>query len=169
MNAMPSRFRAFAAAAALPWLLATQPSAASSVTVSGPGALAARAYVDVSVVVPRVMQMRLLGHPFFLDITAEDIARGSVKVSGSSIDLIANDRFGFTLRAELVNALFSTVRITGLPQPLLVTRGAAAVQMPSMVGRRKPQPLVVEYELQLAADAAPGRYPWPVALTIQGP
>ncbi|MGZ5079728.1 MAG: hypothetical protein ACXWHZ_09330 [Usitatibacter sp.] len=169
MNGISSRFQAIAVATASPLLLAAQLALASSGTVSGAGTLAARASIDVSIEIPRVMQMRLLGHPYFLDITAEDIARGSIRVSGPSIDILANDRFGFTLRAEIVNALFPVVRITGLPSALVVTKEVATMRMPSMVGRGKPRPLAVEYELQLAADAAPGRYPWPVAITIQGP
>src|SRR5258708_2854565 len=82
---------------------------AGSDAVSGAGALAARASIDVAISVPRVMQMRLIGHPVALDITAEDVARGSISVSGPSIDLVVNDRAGYNLRAELVSAVFTAV------------------------------------------------------------
>src|SRR5471030_1246842 len=63
---------------------------AGSDVVSGAGALAARASIDMAISIPRVMQMRLIAHPAALDVTAEDIVRGSITVSGSSIDLLVN-------------------------------------------------------------------------------
>ena len=141
----------------------------ASDSIAGTGALAARASIDIAIAVPRVMQMRLLGHPAMLDVTPEDIARGSITVSGPSIDLIVNDRAGYNLRAELVNAVFSAVRIAGLPASVQASAAPAIVHMPSMVGRPRPQAMPVAYELQLASDAVPGRYPWPVALSLQEP
>ena len=135
----------------------------------GNGALAARAAIDIAINVPKVMQMRLLGHPAALDVSAEDIARGSITVSGPSIDLLVNDRSGYNLRAELVNAVFTAVRIAGLPATVQASSAPAIVRMPSMVGRPKPQPMPVAYELRLASDAQPGRYAWPVALSLQEP
>ncbi len=142
---------------------------AASDTVSGAGALAAHASIDVAISIPRVMQMRLIAHPAALDVSAEDIARGSITVSGPSIDLLVNDRSGFNLRAELVSAVFTAVRIAGLPATVQAIGAPAIVHMPTMVGRPRPQPLPVAYELQLAADAVPGRYTWPVALSLQEP
>ena len=144
-------------------------SFAASDTVSGAGTLAAHASIDVAISIPRVMQMRLIGHPAALEVTAEDIARGSITVNGPSIDLVVNDRSGYDLRAELVNAVFTAVRIAGLPAPMQASGAPAIVRMPSMTGRPRSQPMPVAYELQLAADALPGRYIWPVALSLQQP
>src|SRR5258708_10611041 len=113
--------------------------------------------------------MSLLGQPDVLDVTAEEIACGSIHVSGARVDLLVNDRAGFVLRAELVNAVFSAAKIVGLSAPLTATAAGATLRMASMVGRPKPQPVVVDYELQLAADAVPRRYSWPVPLRLQGP
>jgi hypothetical protein len=142
---------------------------AGSDVVSGAGALAARASIDIAISIPRVMQMRLIAHPAALDVTAEDIARGSITVNGSSIDLLVNDRGGYNLRAELVNAVFTAVRIAGLPAPVQASGAPAVVHMPSMTGRPRPLPMPVAYELQLASDALPGHYNWPVALSLQEP
>ena len=141
----------------------------ASDVISGAGALAARASIDIAIAVPRVMQMRLLAHPAMLDVTSDDIARGSITVSGPSIDLVVNDRAGYNLHAELVNAVFTAVRIAGLPASVQASAAPAVVHMPSMVGRPRPQAIPVAYELQLASDAVPGRYPWPVALSLQQP
>lgn len=113
--------------------------------------------------------MRLLGHPASLDVSADDIARGSITVSGATVDLLVNDRSGYNLRAEIVNAVFTAVRISGLPAAMQAIGGPTVARMPSMVGRPRPQPMAVAYELQLAPDAQPGRYAWPVALSLQEP
>jgi hypothetical protein len=147
--------------------LCTPFAVASGEAVSGPGTLSARASVDISITVPRVMQMRLIAHPAVLEVTAEDVAAGKVTVSGPSVDLFVNDRLGYVVRAEIVNAAFAAVRIAGLPAPLVATGAATTAHMPSMVGRARPQPYPVSYELQLSSDAAPGRYSWPVALSLQ--
>lgn len=150
-------------------LIAAQPAAASSEAVSGAGALIAHAAVDIAISVPRVMQRRLSGHPATIEITAADIALGRVIVSGPGIDLLVNDRFGYVVRAEIANPAFAAVRIAGLPSPIVATSAVGSANMPSMVGRAKPQPYRVRYELQLASDVSPGRYAWPVALSLQQP
>lgn len=101
--------------------------------------------------------MRLLGHPAQLEITAADIARGTLTVSGASLDLLVNNPLGYALRAEVASAAFIAVRVN-LP-----------ARMPSMVGRPRPAPIAVDYELEIAPGTAPGRYAWPVALTLQEP
>jgi hypothetical protein len=142
-------------------LLAATPMAfgASNLATAAAG-LTARAAIDFAIQVPRVMQMKLVGHPAALMVTAEDIAHGRITVSGASIELLVNDRLGYSVRAELMSAAFTAVRVIGLP---------LGIRMPSMAGRPKPAPVPVEYELQLAADAQPGSYAWPVALSLQDP
>lgn len=139
--------------------------AASSVAIgASPSALAS---IDFSVSVPRVMQLRLLAQPTGVDVTADDIARGSIKVSGASLDLLVNDRNGYAIRADLALGAFTAVTISGLPAPLVATPSGGIEQMPSMVGKPRPAPIAVEYELQLAPDAQPGHYAWPVTLSLQ--
>jgi hypothetical protein len=160
--------KAFAAAHGLPLLLGVQLAYASSTLAGGAGPVA-KAYLDFSIGVPKVMQLRLVGHPLALDVTAADVARGEITVSGPALDLLVNNPLGYVLRAEILGAVFTAVRINGLAAPVVVTHDAALLRMPTMVGRPKPAPTPVEYRLQLAADALPGRYAWPVSLTIQEP
>ena len=140
--------------------------AASSVAM-GTGGLSARTAIDIRIDVPRVMQMKLLAHPQAIDITADDIARGTVKVSGAAVDLLVNDRNGYAIRADLATGAFTAVKVSGLPAPLVATQSGGLAQMPSMVGKPRPAPMAVEYELQLAPDAQPGHYAWPVTLSLQ--
>lgn len=141
-----------------------------------PGALAAsavadggsvRSSLDFQVSVPRVMQMTLLAHPTSVEVTADDIARGSITVRGPAVDLLVNDRMGFAIRADISGAAFDAVKISGLASPVVATQQGATIHMASMVGRAKPTPMPVQYELQLAPGAQPGRYTWPVTLSLQ--
>jgi hypothetical protein len=150
-------------------LLATAGGAhASSLVATGSGPQTARASIDVSVTVPRVMRLLLLDHPATIAVSAEDVARGFVRVSGPRIDLLVNDRQGYAMRAELTGAAFTEARIAGLPAAVTATREGVLAQMPTMVGRSRPQPFAVVYELKLSPDAAPGQHAWPVALTLAG-
>ena len=140
--------------------------AASSVAQGG-GSLKASASLDFSISVPHVMQLRLLGHPSTLDITADDIARGSITVSGASLDLLVNDRAGYVIRAQLANGIFTAAKVLGLPGTLVAAADSGTLRMASMVGRPRPAPMAVSYELQLAPGTQPGRYSWPVALSLE--
>ena len=132
------------------------PAAASSDLAQGGGP--ARAYVDFTIRVPRVALLKLVNHPATVEVTAEDIARGKIVVSGASLDLLVNNPLGYVLRADLMNAMFTAARIVNLP-----------ARMPTMVGKPRPAPIAVDYELSLAPDAQPGRYSWPVSLSVQDP
>ncbi|HUL56564.1 MAG TPA: hypothetical protein VLT60_06170 [Usitatibacter sp.] len=140
---------------------------AASSFVTGGGA--AGSSLDFSLVVPRVLQLRELSRPASIDISSDDVARGKVVVGGALLDLLANDPGGYVIRARVVNAVVSAVSIVGLPGPLVATSASATLRMATMVGRPKPAPVPVQYELQLSPDAAPGRYAWPVALTLENP
>ncbi|HLX25105.1 MAG TPA: hypothetical protein VKR38_17280 [Usitatibacter sp.] len=140
---------------------------ASGVSIGG--APLARASLDVSIVVPTVMQLHELARPASIDITAEDVARGKLTVTGSLLDLLVNSRGGYLIRARVVNAVVTAVSVIGLPGPLVATPDSATLPMASMVGRPKPAPLPVQYELQLSPGVQPGHYAWPVALTLEAP
>ncbi|HET9653130.1 MAG TPA: hypothetical protein VFP36_13100 [Usitatibacter sp.] len=151
--------------------------AAATVALPSSGAFAASdgaasagrasASIDFTIRVPHVMQMRLLAHPAAIDVTAEDVARGRIRVTGPALDVLVNDRLGYLIRAELAAGAFSAVRISGLSSTVVATQAGALIRMASMVGRPRPDPMPVEYELELAPDAQPGRYAWPVTLTLQ--
>lgn len=151
-------------------MLASSPAAhAASSVANGTGSLNASASIDFSISVPHVMQLKLLGHPAAIDITAEDIARGSVTVTGAALDLLVNDRAGYVIRAQLANGIFSAAKVLGLPGALVASADSGTLRMASMVGRPRPAPMAVSYELDLAPGAQPGRYTWPVALSLEQP
>ena len=134
--------------------LALPAGAASEIVPGG----VARAAVDFKITIPAVARLQLLNHPDAVEITAEDIARGTLRVTGAALDLLVNNPRGYSLRAEVANATFTAARIVNLP-----------ASMPTMVGRPRSAPVPVEYELAIAPAAQPGRYAWPVSLSIQNP
>jgi hypothetical protein len=150
-------------------LPAPRMAVASSSAASGAETLHASAAVDFRIDVPRVMRLRLLGHPASIEVTAEDVGRGAITISGGAVDVAANDRAGYLIRADLSGSPFSGVRIEGLASGCHAARDGCVIRMPSMVGRPAPQPMRVVYELQLDARTQPGRYAWPVALSLQQP
>jgi hypothetical protein len=151
-------------------LAAASPHArAASDAAVGPGSLRASAALDFSIAVPHVMQLKVLGQPAAIAVTADDIVRGSVIVSGAQLDLLVNDRDGYVIRAQLANPMFTAARVLGLPGPLVAGDGATALRMASMVGHARPAPIPVSYEMRLAPGATPGQYGWPVALSLEHP
>jgi hypothetical protein len=141
------------------------PAMAAGATASGSGALSVDATIDIQVRVPEVMRLAFMDHPATLHITAEDSARGEVSVEGARILLLANTSRGFSLLTELA-ADFSAAFIDGLAVPVHATPGSGSVPMPSMVGRPRPVARLVQYRFRFPRGLAPGRYPWPLALSV---
>jgi hypothetical protein len=137
-------------------------------TATGSGGLQSDAAIDLKVVIPQLLEMRLIDHPAQVTVTESDAIAGEVVVSGPSVALIANDRRGYFLEARLA-APFSTASIEGLPAPLDVTAEGGRVLMPSMVGMQRPDPYRVRYHLRLREGTVAGTYAWPVALQIESP
>ena len=127
---------------------------------------AASAPLDFTVVIPRVMALEMRGHPALVRVTAEDVARGEVVVQGAQLDITANGRAGFVLRAELNDAAFGGVAIDGLPAALACDCTAAHASMRAPGHRLSAR---VRYRLRLADHATPGEYRWPVTLSLQEP
>ncbi|HUJ01638.1 MAG TPA: hypothetical protein VLY46_15470 [Usitatibacter sp.] len=144
------------------------PSAASSTSVDGGGALRAGAAIDVRVVVPKVLELRLLDHPQTVQVSAADAANGQVVVSGPRIALVSNARSGYVVQAA-IRGPFTEASIEGLPQPVHVDSSGARVPMPAMVGQLRPQPFRVRYRLTLRENTPPGTYAWPISLSLQAP
>jgi hypothetical protein len=137
-------------------------------TATGTAALQADAAIDLKVVIPQLLSMRLIDHPAEVTVTASEAAAGEVVVSGPRLALLANDRRGYFLEARLAEP-FSAASIEGLPAPLSVTSDGGRALMPSMVGMQRPEPYRVRYHLRLREGTVAGTYAWPVALQIESP
>lgn len=150
-------------------LLVPATAAASSASTTGNDGLRASAAVDFRIDVPRVMRMRLVGHPDTVEVTRDDIQRGSVTIDGAALDILVNDRSGYLIRADVSGGTFTAVRIEAPASTCGGSAGGCVMRMRSMVGARAPAPMRVVYELRLDPAAAPGRYRWPVALSLESP
>ena len=137
-------------------------------SVTGSGGRQADAAIDLKVVIPQLLEMRLIDHPAQVTVTASDAAAGEVVVSGARVSLVGNDRHGYFVEGHLA-APFAAASIEGLPAPLTVTADGGRTLMPSMVGMQRPAPYPVRYRLRLKQGTAPGTYAWPVALQIESP
>ena len=162
------RSRTGLAAASVALALLSPAAQAAGQVVSGSGGLHADAAIDLKVVIPQLLEMRLLDHPAQVTVSAADAAAGEVVVSGPRVALVANDRRGYFLEARLA-APFAGASIEGLPAPLTVDAEGGRALMPSMVGMQRPEPYRVRYHLRLKEGTAPGTYAWPVALQIESP
>lgn len=144
------------------------PAAAASGAASGSAAPPAHASIDLRVVVPRALEMRLADVPPTIEVTPADAADGEVVVSGPRVALLSNDRRGYWIAAALQGP-FTEATIEGLVAPLHVGASGGRALMPSMVGQPRPQPFPLQIRLRLREGTPPGTYRWPVTLSIQSP
>ncbi len=159
--------RALFLAIALP--VVASAAAASSAHATGGEAVRAGAHVDFRIDIPRVMRMRLVGHPDAVEVTHDDIRRGSVTVEGAALDILVNDRAGYVVRADVHGGPFTAVRMESPASTCGGSTRGCVMRMRSMVGSRAPGPMRVVYLLKLDSGASPGRYRWPVALSLESP
>ncbi|HSN19874.1 MAG TPA: hypothetical protein VLS49_04310 [Usitatibacter sp.] len=147
--------------------LAALPAAASSGAVSGAGAQVS-ASIDLRIVVPRVLEMRMLDHPAVVQVTPYDAANGEVVVSGARLELVSNDRHGYWIEAAL-RGPFAEATIEGLQVPVRIDANGGRILVPGNVGMARPKPYPVRYRLKLREGTPPGTYRWPVALSLESP
>jgi len=139
---------------------------ANSSIASGAGPQSAKASIDFAIRIPRVARLRELDTPPAIAITAEDVARGYVRVN-ARLDLLVNDPRGYVLAARLDDAAFSGFRLEGLGRPVEASGASSVMQMPPERRLRSLAPVEVSYELRIAPHAAPGTRPWPLRLRLQ--
>ena len=149
-------------------LVASLPAVASSGSTVAGRALTARTSIDFRIVVPRMLELRLLDQPATVAVTALDVENGEMVLTGPRVALLANDRRGYWIAAAL-RGPFTEATIEGLRAPLHVGAAGGRALMPSMVGERRPAPLRLRLRLRLKQGTVPGTYGWPVALSIQAP
>ena len=142
---------------------------AAESTAPLPGASSAGARVHIAITIPHVLAMRLANHPATIDITSEDIARGEIVVRGPSAQIIANVRDGYRLRADLAPSPFAEVQIDGFDARVRADLGFTTIEAMPNSGYAGSPSRTLEYRLKISGDAHPGRYRWPIALSVQDP
>jgi hypothetical protein len=163
---MGSMKTATALTAALLLIAFSGASRAHSSVASGTGLQSAKASIDFAIRIPRVARLRELDTPPAIAITAEDVARGYVRVK-ARLELVVNDPRGYVLAARLDDPAFSGFRLEGLGMPVEASGASNVMQMPPDRRLRSLAPVEVSYELRIAPRAVPGTRPWPLRLRLQ--
>ena len=115
----------------------------------------------VSATILPYVKMTSLAHPPALEVTDADVARGYVDLeSASSVSLLTNSPQGAFLGAQANPATVSQValRIDGRN----ADADRAHVPIPALARTT----VRIGYRLYLQPGVAPGRHPWPVALSV---
>ena len=96
-------------------------------------------------------------------VRPEDVQRGYVEVECASyLELRSNSRCRLSFRP--CGDWFERVRIQGFPHMVTVGRDGGGFVRPLELQRRSIYQL--SYRFELRRDAAPGTYPWPLALSL---
>lgn len=132
--------------------------------VAPTSASAASASVAVSAFVQPRAVVTVEAQPTSFAISEADVLRGYVDLPGASrIRVKTNSSGGYLLSLEIESECVTGVVLNGAGDPIQVTGGGGLVPRPY------PGPAAVVsdlgYRFLLAADAKPGDYPWPVALS----
>lgn len=101
--------------------------------------------------------------PAELGVTAEDIRRGYVEVaSASRIAVRSNSPNGYLVGFDVTGPI-KQVEVTGLANPAQI--GAAGGTIANPYTGTMTNTAELSYRFVLSADAQPGSYSWPVALS----
>lgn len=120
-----------------------------------------RAHMSVTATVTERVSFHVVHQALELVVTQHDVERGYVRVSGGStfeVGTRGNAVLDFRPRGTLVESF--RVSANSL-QAEFGREGTALVQRIS--GSRRMQ---IDYVFVLGSGASPGRYPWPVSLTV---
>lgn len=126
-------------------------------------AAGARSTVNLVVRIPVVARMHTLSQGEAVTVTAADIQRGFVEVpAGSRFELVANS--AHTVHFAAQGAWFSAVKVSGLGGDLMLgPTGGEFLQPLRLAG---PEIHQLNYRFDLSPQAVPGRYAWPLSLSV---
>lgn len=122
--------------------------------------------IGVSAMVMARMKLHLHDHPASLQVSAADLKRGFVVVTGPRIEAGSNDRRSMTLQVRLAPGVASEVRIEGLASGIHAQGEQASVPLPPASPAEPARP--VSYHITFAEHLQPGTYAWPIALSMHG-
>jgi hypothetical protein len=133
-------------------------------SVSAARAESTSATLRVSVMVEKRAVLSVEQQPSQLIVTEADVRRGYVEASSASkISIRSNSTEGYLVGFELTAGPVRQVDVAGLAAPAQIgpTGGTIAQPYSGSISNRAE----LSYRFQLAADAQPGTYAWPVSLS----
>jgi len=108
-------------------------------------------------------QVRQAAH---LEITQADIDRGYVDVpAGSQLGVKTNSRNGYMLVFDSNSDIFRGIRVSGAGGDAEIGSGGGSIIQRSFGGSNGL--LQLGYRFELAQNAQPGRYPWPLQVSVR--
>jgi hypothetical protein len=100
-----------------------------------------------------------------LTVTAHDVARGYLEVpAASAFTVTTNAAEGYAIDFHPRSDVFSSVFVTGLPDPVEIGAHGGTATLDHPHGRATSHQL--SYRFILRRDLAPGRYPWPLQMAV---
>jgi len=123
------------------------------------------AQLAISAVIPAQARLEQLSVPLSVTVSAADRLRGYLDVADPVLlQVTSNSRAGFQLQLATLLPLCRAIAIRGLGSDVLLPAdGGTIVQR-----WQHPQSLALSlnFRLLLASDVRPGRYDWPLRLTV---
>lgn len=118
----------------------------------------------VSAVVLGNVSQKVVQHPSQFTVTTEDLVRGFVEVPVATIlEVKSNERSGYFLNFGVAAGPVRSMEVSLGNRTVVVTGLGGLVHQayPGIAG----ETVQIRYRLFLSSDAAPGNYPWPVAVS----
>lgn len=134
---------------------------------SSVGTRSARASIDLRIVIPPVLRMRMIRQPARIVVTEHDAKAGYVELpEGMELEVVSNLRSGHAMMFHVASSVVKAVVVSGLGAPVSAGHEAATVRFPRATGGGTRTLHSLGFRLQLAGNVVPGVYDWPVSLTI---
>ena len=103
--------------------------------------------------------------PDALEVSADDVARGFVDVTGESRLVVTNSSpGGYELDVWPVGSVFSAVTVYGIGADVAIGADGGSLFLRGQHGAAIP--LQLNYHFRLPVGTLPGRYPWPLQFSI---
>ncbi|HWI84317.1 hypothetical protein [Ramlibacter sp.] len=119
----------------------------------------------VTATVPRHAKLNLLAQPGPVTVTAADVARGFVDVSGLRI-AVSQNTGGFVLAVDGGTPLARSMRVRGAGPDVQMAGEGGSITQRTPVRGMSTSTLELEFRFELDPTARPGVYAWPVRLSI---
>lgn len=135
--------------------------------LTGPsGAGQSRALLPISATVLAVARIERSSSPYELLLSGTDLRRGFVDVpQPASLVVNSNSAAGFQLDVIALNPMIRNIVVDGLESPqILGADGGTLVQRWNGPQSRR---LTLKFRIMLAPGTAPGRYPWPLHMSVR--
>ena len=136
---------------------------APEAAIAAPAQASAHSSVHFVVHVPVAVQLRSLSQGAAVTVTAADIQRGFVEVpAGSRFELVANSPH--TVHFDARGDWFRAVKVSGLGSDVTLGSSGGEFLQPHRLPASETHEL--NYRFELSPNALPGRYAWPLTLSV---